>query len=542
MQDGTDIVSDVRTALRRLLVINPAPGRWKFSLRAGVCMAAPVLVGWLLGDTGAGLIAVIGGFTSLYGSGRPYRNRAGYLAGIAVCFAAAVTLGDWAAAIPWLGLLTVTVIAMVAVLVCHALSVGPPGAFMFVLGCAAGTATASAHLPPWHIGLLVLAGGAFSWVVHMVGALWEPLLGERSDGGKHGPEVRVVSAARTAVERYLQTRDNTDRHLAAKALHQSWTTLVNFQSRRRTDATLDRLRAQNLHLHRVFGAAVAAADVPALDAPEVEVAKDFRLPLGRPGNLTLLRRAVAPGSDSLRLTLRVGVAVALSGVAALMYTADHSYWAMAAAVLVLYQGFDWSRTVQRGAERMVGTLLGLGLAAAILTWHPQGWWLVAVIALLQFAIEMFVVRNYTLAVVFITPLALTIAAGGKPVADLHHFLLTRGVDTVIGCVVALSVYWVVLRRHGPAPVSAAVQRTRAAIERTAVHLRAGAVTSAPARAARRDLQLSAMALLETYQAAIGGSAAQRAEAERLWPTVAATEQDAYRTLAACWVYEHPENG
>lgn len=518
------------TAIRRFLVINPAPGRWKFALRAGICMSVPVLVGWMLGDTTAGLIAIIGGFTSLYGSGRPYRNRAGYLAGIALSFSAAVSLGDWAAAIPWLGLLTITVIAMVAVLVCHALAIGPPGAFMFVLGCAAGTATVATHLPPWHIGLLVLAGGAFSWLVHMVGVLWEP----------RGPEIRAVAAARSAVRRYLDSRDSVDRHQAARALHQSWTTLVNFQpSRAQRDSTLARLRAENLHLHRVFGAAVAATEIPDIDAGrDAELAQGFRLPLGRPGNVTLLRRAVAPGSDSMRLAVRVGVAVSLSGLTALAFVADHSYWAMAAAVLVLYQGFDWTRTVQRGMERMVGTLIGLGLAAAILTWQPQGWWLVGVIAALQFVIEMFVVRNYTIAVIFITPLALTIAAGGRPVPDLQHFLVTRGLDTVIGCLVALVVYRVASHRHGPAPLTAAVRATDAAIELTDVHLRAGAVTSAPARAARRDLQLSAMNLLDVYQGAIGGSAEQRADAERLWPTVAATEQLAYRTLAACWEFEH----
>lgn len=535
------MVSGVLTAIRRFLVINPAPGRWKFALRAGICMAVPVLVGWMLGDTTAGLIAIIGGFTSLYGSGRPYRNRAGYLAGIALSFSAAVALGDWAAAIPWLGLLTITFIAMVAVLVCHALAIGPPGAFMFVLGCAAGTATVSTDLPPWHIGLLVLAGGAFSWLVHMVGVLWEPRGGERSDGGNRGPETRAVAAARAAVSRYLDTRDSTDRHQAARALHQAWNTLVNFQpARSRPDATLDRLRAENLHLHRVFGAAVSDASPDIDSSHDAELARGFRLPLGRPSNATLLRRALTPGSESMRLAVRVGVAVALSGLAALMLVADHSYWAMAAAVLVLYQGFDWTRTVQRGMERMVGTLIGLGLAAAILTWQPHGWWLVGVIAALQFVIEMFVVRNYTIAVIFITPLALTIAAGGRPVPDLQHFLLTRGLDTVIGCVVALVVYRVALHRHGPAPLTAAVRSTRAAIDVTDVHLRAGAVTSAPARAARRDLQLSAMNLLDVYQGAIGGSAEQRAEAERLWPTVAATEQLAYRTLAACWEFEHSD--
>ena len=86
--------------LRRIFVVNSVPRRWPFALRAAICMAVPVLVGWAAGDTSAGLLATIGGFTSLYGSGRPYLNRAIYLGAVAVSFAVVVTIGDLAAAAP----------------------------------------------------------------------------------------------------------------------------------------------------------------------------------------------------------------------------------------------------------------------------------------------------------------------------------------------------------------------------------------------------------------------------------------------------------
>ena len=111
-------------------------------------MAVQALIGWLAGDLASGLMATIGAFTSLYGSGRPYLNRGVHLGVVAVCFALAVALGDWAAEVPWAGVLTVSVIAMTAVLVCHALAVGPPGAYMFVLACATGTGVASRALGP----------------------------------------------------------------------------------------------------------------------------------------------------------------------------------------------------------------------------------------------------------------------------------------------------------------------------------------------------------------------------------------------------------
>ncbi|CDP88622.1 MULTISPECIES: FUSC family protein [Mycolicibacterium] len=532
--------------IRNIFLINSVPRRWPFALRAGICMAVPVLVGWLAGDTTAGLIATIGGFTSLYGSGRPYLNRGIYLGAVAVCFAAAVALGDWASATPWLGVATVTAIAVVATLVCHALSIGPPGAYMVVLACAAGTGTpATLHLSPAHHAALVLAGGAFAWLVHMSGALIRP----------RGPEKAAVAAAAGAVAAYLENPTPDTRHKAALLLHTAWVTLVNYQPvQPKPDQALYRLRVVNRRLHVLFAEAMRAADTgEPLAYDGVALARHLAtlpadavtdehgaegIPLGRPSALRLLRRALTPGSVSLQLAARVGVAVAISGVIAVLIsqalTMTHAYWAMAAAVLMLHQGFDWQRTVARGAERTLGTWLGLGVAGAILALHPQGLWLALVIGALQFAIEMYVVRNYTLAVVFITPAALTIASGGQPIDNLGELLLTRGSDTLIGCAVALAVYWATQRLRHPTGLHTAITATLDAVTATLPHLAADDATSAAARTARRDLQLRAMELLPAYDASIGGSAAQRVGAERTWPTVVATEQLAYRTLAACW--------
>lgn len=538
--------------MRNIFVINSVPRRWPFALRAGICMAVPVLVGWLAGDTTAGLIATIGGFTSLYGSGRPYLNRGGYLAVVVVCFAAAVALGDWASSTPWLGVLTVTMIAAVATLVCHALSIGPPGAYMLVLACAAGTGTpATLHLSPGHHAALVLAGGAFAWLVHMSGALIRP----------RGPEKAAVAAAAAAVAAYIDHiggdpgEQAAARHRAALLLHTAWVTLVNYQPvQPKPDQALYRLRVVNRRLHGLFAEAMRAADKGDPPAPDsaalarhlatvpADAVTDEHgaegIPLGRPSALQLLRRAVTPGSVSLQLAVRVGVAVAISGVIAVLIsqalTMSHAYWAMAAAVLMLHQGFDWQRTVARGVERTLGTWLGLGVAGGILALHPQGLWLVVVIGALQFVIEMYVVRNYTLAVVFITPAALTIASGGQPVENLGELLLTRGSDTLIGCAVALAVYWATQRLRHPTGLRHAITATLDAVTTTLPHLAADDATSPAARTHRRDLQLRAMELLPAYDASVGGSAMQRLGAERMWPTVVATEQLAYRTLAACW--------
>jgi len=543
----------VGNPLRGIFVVNRVAGRWPFALRAAICMAVPVLVGWSAGNTSAGLIATIGGFTSLYGSGRPYLNRGVFLGGVAVTFAVVVALGDWASRHVWLGVATVTVIAMVTVLVCHALSVGPPGAYMFVLACAAGTgAPGTADLGPVRMALLVLAGGSFAWCVHMLGALIRP----------RGPERAAVRDAALAIAEYIDSiggdanAEGQARHRAATLLHTAWVTLVTFQPvQPKPDQALYRLRVVNRRLHVLFADAMRAADAGTAPPPGgAAFARELAaippltdehgaegVPLGRPGAGQLLRQALRPGSMSLRLAARVAVAVAISGAIAVGFAEalaiDRAYWAMAAAVLMLHQGFAWVRTVTRSVERMVGTWLGLGVAGAILAVHPQGVWLALTIGVLQFVIEMYVVRNYTLAVVFITPAALTISSGGAAITDLGALLWARGVDTLIGCAVALLAYRATQRMRAPTALSTAITRTLDAVDATLPHLGAGAATTGAARTHRRDLHVRAMALLPSYDAAVGGSAAQRRAAERLWPTVVAAEQLAYRTLAACWALE-----
>src|ERR1700712_1709119 len=117
---------------------------------------------------------------------------------------------------------------------------------------------------------------------------------------------------------------------------------------------------------------------------------------------------------------------------------------MTAAVLVLHQGLDRRRMTQRALERLVGTWTGLLLAAAVIATHPHALWLVAVVMLLNFLVELTVVRNYTLAVVFITAVALVISTGARGTDDLGALLLARGVDTAGGCAVALAVFLVLV--------------------------------------------------------------------------------------------------
>lgn len=535
--------------LRVLFSFRKSGRRLPIACRAALSVGVPVTVGWAVGDVSAGLMATIGAFTSLYGSERPYLNRAWLLAGIALSFSVIVTLGVWAQQWALLAVPLVVVIAMAATFVCNSLRIGPPGAYMFALACAAGTAL---PVPADRVFWLVLGGGAVSWLAHMFGALILP----------RGPETRAVGAAARAVVEFAQAtgaeaRDRTC-HEAALALHDAWTVLVTFQpSTPRSDSVLTRLREMNRELHLIFAACVNVTDSTAgrLDAlasraheigqattssgenREVR-ANRLRVPLGRLPTLQLLLDNLTPGSPASMVTIRVGIAVAVAGAAAATLSLERAYWAMAAAVLVLHMGQDWARTLQRGMERTVGTFVGLGVAAAILAVHPTGLWLVATVMSLQFLTEILVTRNYAFAVVFVTTVALVIASGGRSVSHPGALLSARAIDTVIGCGIGLLIHALVGPRSAPASLRHAIVKTLVTAQAALGHVAAGTVTTNAALRVRRELQHRIFALLTLYETATAvGTSRHPGVSERMWPTVVGTQRLGYKILAACWSLE-----
>ena len=531
-----------------LFQLRDAKGRWPFAARAALCMGIPVVVGWALGDTSAGLMATTGAFTALFGSDRPYLSRARFLALVALSFAVAVSLGVWTQTTPWMVVPAIALMAMLATFLCNALRIGPPGAYLFTLACAAGTAIPAPHLTIWQTGLLVFAGGALAWCAHMMGALFWP----------RGPERKALVTSAEAVARFIEAlgtpAQDTARHLAAQSMHDAWTILVGYQPPRpRPDGTLSRLRALGRELNLLFAEAMNApgpmppgsaerarrlaqeAENPGQGAERTD---PNHVPLGHYGTLAALEESLRPWSPALLVTARVGVATAVAGTMGATLGLERAYWCMAAAMLVLHQGLDWARTLQRGIERMGGTLVGLLLSGVILTLHPQGLWLAVTLMALQFTIEMLVIRNYALAVIFITAAALTIASGGHPVADVGHLLWVRGVDTVIGCFVGLGVFMLSTPRFATSRVPDEIIRTLEAIGAIVRTMAKGDVLTPMARMARRDLQHRAIALLQAYDRSAGSSPRHGDQAELMWPAVVATQRLAYRVLSTCWAIEN----
>ncbi|MDR6416755.1 FUSC family protein [Pseudarthrobacter sulfonivorans] len=141
--------------------------------------------------------------------------------------------------------------------------------------------------------------------------------------------------------------------------------------------------------------------------------------------------------EGLGYLVAAGLAGALATWAGQWLGFGHNYWAMVAAVVPLV-GHTTRHRVSRGVQRIIGTVLGLALLAAILLLGLAPWQTVLMIAVCQFGAELFIARQYVLAQLFVTPLALISTLLVVP-ASPAVLLRDRIIETLIGAAVGISV-------------------------------------------------------------------------------------------------------
>ncbi|MGC0362528.1 putative membrane protein YccC [Rhodococcus sp. 27YEA15] len=444
-----------RPARAVLFGLPPVGNRLPGAIRAALSLAVPATVATLLGFGPVSLLVGLGAFASIYGEGRPYRSR------WKVVGAAAGTL----TVLSWIGasvgepihraiaggasslLLVVVVLVMAVVVSCcaftvDALRLGAPGSFFFLLTTEISSVIATPGLPPLHIALWTAVGGLSAVVVSSAGALRSPRSVEKAS----------VAAASDAVENYLRALAGAEppdsirdaRAAATLRLHDAWQSLYRgsivggtHPCTQHLELTQQRMARARTHDPYLDGDPDAAYDVDG---------DGTHPPLKEPTVAYRFLRACHPSSRATTTAVRLLIACVVAGTVTIVLGIDRPDWAVIAAAMVLHQGPDRILGTYRGVHRIGGTVLGLVLLAAIYAWSPTGLWGVLVLALLQLAIELFLVRNYGIAVIFITPLAILLGAAGGAHGSMTHLMLSRLLETTVGVLVAVAVLWTV-RRH-----------------------------------------------------------------------------------------------
>ncbi|MEV4145862.1 FUSC family protein [Amycolatopsis sp. NPDC049691] len=484
---------------RALLFALPAAGRrWSAGLRAAaaVLLAGGIVV--LAGHPSEALFVTFGAFAVLYGEGRPYRVRARVVLAAAVMLLLAAGLGTAVGATGTKAgvVIVVTAVAVLAVYTVDALRLGPPGALFFALVCGGALIATEAGADPLPLLLCTALGGASSAVVSMAGALAD----------RQKPERSAVHKAVKAVDAFLEAENPSaaTRHAAGSAISAAWNAVHDAGHPPKSALATTLITA-----HRRFTAATDDEAAP--------------LPLPRPSVGYRLRRSASLRSHATVTALRVGGTCVLAGTLSASLGLARPHWAILSALVVLQQGTDRLHANVRGLQRFAGTAVGLALFAALSLLAPTGIALVAAVAVLQFCIELFVPRNYAVAVVFITPVAL-LAGGAAASGAIGPVVRDRLVETLIGVVLA------VLAQYLLAP-----NAHRTTFRWTGSRVRAAARTLLAAGPAamhlRRDLQFE---LEGTTRAAVDSAHNDLAWTRRHWAAHAELVHRGYDLLAACW--------
>ncbi|MFC4563914.1 FUSC family protein [Nocardiopsis mangrovi] len=574
-------------------VFGLASGRWSWAMafQAAIAMAVAFSLSAYLFGPQAGALAALGSMAVLYERNTPYTYRATALALVALGFVASVTIGSLASATPWSAALTIGAVAGTSTWLCQALRVDRPGPLFFVLVCAISTiAPGGLGAVPLHAAVAAI-GAATGWTVSMAGAL------ARS---RH-PEYRAVAEAYRKLAALLRAigtpRLDHVQHDASLAVANAWRIVLLAQTRGYRDtATAARQRAMlrwvsDIHLAATDVSLARTEPLPAAAADFADgladaVAKAEQCP--DPDSLDDLRRGLRPRSlearlysrlsraaqtarrreaedddrglelhdsrhpsvaDALRSSLsrdslirptalRMGITVAIAGMLGIGLGFERFYWISITATAVL-QGGNVVLTVNRSAQRALGTLIGVVLGAGLLLLELPLPATILCAAGFMGLTQLVVQRNFFYGSILVTPMALLVAhtAAPFPVGELAQ---ARIVDTVIGSLAGMLGALLLWRRASaarlPQTIIDVLDSTRTAV----VAVLDPEVEIGPERRyrLRRDLRASLISLRGVYDSAIG-DVPRATTTQPLWPVVVAAQRAGYLALSALALEKPP---
>ncbi len=121
---------------------------------------------------------------------------------------------------------------------------------------------------------------------------------------------------------------------------------------------------------------------------------------------------------------------------------NNPYWIPISCAAVM-QGASLYHIRQRTFQRILGTFVGIGLSWGILNVIQTPLGICFTIIILQIIIEMLIVRQYALAVIFITPMTILLAEAANPIFNTPTTLITlRFLEISIGSLLGAIGGWI----------------------------------------------------------------------------------------------------
>ncbi|MCK1981230.1 MULTISPECIES: FUSC family protein [Peribacillus] len=573
----------IHTTFKQAFEIKKNPFPWIKALSAGIAAALPVFIGLLFGNLSYGLLAGIGGFTYLYVFNQPYRQRAKKIFFVMVGLALSVILGTLLAPYQLGTAIMMGIIGASVFFVFGALKITGPSAVFFVLSFALATGMpVDQSLAPLR-GVLVLMGGALSWIICMLGWFFNP----------HGPESLAVEKVYIELGAFFDSMGtetfNKARQRTVLAMKHAEDTLLAGVSNRRSKDELKRLYLLNEHANAIFLEALEITlnkkivmppelgqSVRALagsiasgtknkkmilqpDQMTYEVEELFMMiydadaimnepvhkidqaaTISKPSLKTIFLGAFDKNSIVFLSSVRYGTILTIAAIIAYSADFNRSYWIPLSCAAVM-SGPTIIATFHRAVQRTFGTVIGLLIASLILAAVHNEFIIVLIILSLTFITELFIVRNYGLAAMFFTPSALIMAEYSSQSYDFGFFATVRITDIVVGSLIGLLGSLLLGSRSASSLLNHLIAKTI----RSQGQLLLMAFSEKDNDLAidesseRNKMQTNMVNLLTVYNASLGEIFKNKASLESLWPVIFSIEQLGYYLNASLKSSERP---
>lgn len=142
-----------------------------------------------------------------------------------------------------------------------------------------------------------------------------------------------------------------------------------------------------------------------------------------------------------------GTTVGVSLLIAKLFQMSNPYWIPVSCMAVM-QGISTQHVVARAIQRVLGTVVGLGLMWCILQIKLSVLGVCLCILILQIIVEFFVVRNYVIAAVFITMLTIFLAEPNiSLLVSPKELIQARLLDTLIGSAIGAAGGWLLYHQR-----------------------------------------------------------------------------------------------
>lgn len=144
---------------------------------------------------------------------------------------------------------------------------------------------------------------------------------------------------------------------------------------------------------------------------------------------------------NLTESMIMGLFIAISLLTGHIFQFDNPYW-IPISCLAIMQGMNVVQVGQRSFHRIIGTFIGMGFSWLLLQLNLNTLQICISIIVLQYIIEVLVVRHYGLAVIFITPMTVFLIELSRGAGiDTNHVITTRFLDISIGSLIGVLGGW-----------------------------------------------------------------------------------------------------